>query len=430
MAKAKMATTFCGVPVKNPIVMGAGPQGGTINLIKKCIDAGYGAVCTKTSSQFEYYHKYPYTRYDIINYETAGRGRDFRDWVWSHNDHNAPVGPIDFAKTIAGISEYAREKNCLLIGTFAASSVDEWARCAEAYQKAGAGALELNFCCPGPGTLKDVAKKEDAAAAACFGEVLHQGFEVSCSIVNKVRKTVDIPILCKMPPSIRSQSKDVASALHAAGADGVEMYANNKGTRVNIEKATPYGFGCGTMNSHGHLSETVYDVAQLVMANPKVNIMAGRGVRRWEDAVELLMVGATVVEICTTGIVYGVNFIQEFLSNIEGFMNRKKYAGIDDLRGAALKKVLMPSEIKEKVTPVFAVVKGAKCSGCGRCEEVCAYEAAAVSYKGGRGVAKITETKCIGCTLCSQICPEDAITLKERDDEGYLKALMSRHPEI
>jgi ferredoxin len=202
------------------------------------------------------------------------------------------------------------------------------------------------------------------------------------------------------------------------------------GTRVNIEKATPYGFGCGTMNSHGHLSETVYDVAQLVMENPKVNIMAGRGVRRWEDAVELLMVGATVVEICTTGIVYGPNFVQEFLTNIEQFMKRKKYASIDDLRGIALKKVLMPSEIKDKVIPVFAVVKGSKCSGCGRCEEVCAYEAATVAYKGGRGVAKITEAKCIGCTLCSQICPEDAIGLKDRDNEGYLKALMSRHPEL
>jgi dihydroorotate dehydrogenase (fumarate) len=276
--------------------------------------------------------------------------------------------------------------------------------------------------------LKDVIKKSDASAA-CFGDVLNQ-MDVSCSIVKKVRATVDIPIMCKMPPSIRSQSKEVASALHDAGANGVEMYANNKGTRVNIEKATPYGFGCGTMNSHGHLSETVYDVAQLVMSNPKVNIMAGRGVRRWEDAVELLMVGATVVEICTTGIVYGANFVQEFLLNIEQFMNRKKYAGIDDLRGVALKKVLMPSEIKDKVTPVFAVVIPGKCSACGRCEEVCAYEAAAVAYKKGRGVAKITESKCVGCTLCSQICPEDAIVLKERDNEGYLKALMSRHPEL
>ncbi|MDI7258640.1 MAG: 4Fe-4S binding protein [Thermodesulfobacteriota bacterium] len=423
-----LSTTFLGVPVNNPLVSGAGPQAGTVNLIKKYIDAGFGAVCTKTASQFEYYHKYPYTRYHLVGYEKAGRGRAFRDWVWFHNDHNAPVGPEKFAKTIAQVSDYAREKNCLLIGTFAASSVDEWARCAERYQKAGAGALELNFCCPGPATLKDVIKKDDMTAR--FGDMLAEDTELSCEIVRKVRGSVDIPILCKLPPILRAKSKEFASALYQAGANGVELYANNKGMRIDIENAAPVAFGCGTVNTHGHLAETIYDVTQIVMSNPKINIMAGRGVRRWEEVVELLMVGASAVEICTTTLVYGVDFGQEILSELSRFLSRKQYVSVDDLRGRALKKVLKPSEIKEKVTPVVAKVLGDKCSSCGRCEEVCAYEAATVFYKAGHGVAKINESKCVGCTLCHQICPENAITLKDRTDEEYLRALMSRHPEV
>jgi dihydroorotate dehydrogenase/NAD-dependent dihydropyrimidine dehydrogenase PreA subunit len=420
-------TTFCGVPVKNPLVSGAGPQGGTPNLIKKLIDAGFGAVCTKTSSQFEYYHKYPYTRYHLVGYEKADRGRGFRDWVWFHNDHNAPVGPEKFAKTIAEISGYAREKNCLLIGTFAASTVDEWARCAERYQKAGAGAIELNFCCPGPATLTDV-HKDDVTAR--FGEMLAEDSELSCEIVAKVRGAVGIPILCKLPPILRSKAKDMAGNLFKAGATGVEMWANNKGMRIDIERGAPVAFGCGTVNTHGHLAETVYDVAQVVMANPGISVMAGRGVRGWQDVVELLMAGASAVEICTPTLVYGADFSQEILSGLSRFLDRKKYASIDDLRGTALKKVLKPSEMKEKVTPVVAQIEGGKCVGCGRCEEVCAYEAANVFYKAGHGVAKINETKCVGCTLCYQICAEDAILLKERSDEEYVKALMSRHPGV
>jgi dihydroorotate dehydrogenase/NAD-dependent dihydropyrimidine dehydrogenase PreA subunit len=397
-----LSTTFLGVPVKNPLVSGAGPQGGTVNLIQKLIDAGFGAVCTKTASQFEYYHRYPYTRYHLVGYEKTDGGRAFRDWVWFHNDHNAPVGPEKFAKTIAEVSGYAREKDCLLIGTFAASSVDEWTRCAERYQKAGAGAIELNFCCPGPATLRDV-HKDDVTAR--FGEMLAEDSELSCEIVAKVRGAVGIPILCKLPPILRSKAKEMAGNLFKAGANGVEMWANNKGMRVDIERAAPVAFGCGTVNTHGHLAETVYDVAQVVMAHPGVSVMAGRGVRGWQDVVELLMAGASAVEVCTPTLVYGVDFSQEILSGLIRFLDRKKYASIDDLRGTALRKVLKPSEMREKVTPVVAKIEGSKCVGCGRCEEVCAYEAASVFYKAGHGVAKINESKCVGCTLCHQICP-------------------------
>ena len=76
---AKLSTKFCGLPVKNPLILGAGPLSGTVVQIKKCIDAGYGAVATKTSSQFDYYHKFPYPRYNLVDYEKTNRGRENRD---------------------------------------------------------------------------------------------------------------------------------------------------------------------------------------------------------------------------------------------------------------------------------------------------------------------------------------------------------------
>jgi dihydroorotate dehydrogenase/Pyruvate/2-oxoacid:ferredoxin oxidoreductase delta subunit len=424
---ADLSTNFCGVRVKNPLVLGAGPLSGTAERIRKCIDAGYGAVCTKTASQFEYYHKFPYPQYNLVGYEKTGRGKNFRDWMWFHNDHNSPVGPLEFTRIVKDVADYARKKDCLLVGSFAASSIDEWARCAKAYQKAGAGAIELNFCCAGPGSLKDIVKEGDKTA--CYGDVLGRNVQMSSEIVKKVRSVIDIPILCKLPPGIRMQSKETAALLHDAGADGVELYANTKGMRVDIESATPVGFGCGTVNTHGHLADTMYDVAQLVAEYPEISVMAGRGVRRWEDAVEMLMAGATVVEICTTAFVYGLSFGQEILTDINQFMERKGYARIDDLKGKALKKALKPSEIKDKVTPVFAKVTGSKCKACGRCEEVCAYLAAKVLYKSGVGVAKIDKNRCVGCTLCSQVCPYDAISLPERTQAEYLQALLSVHPE-
>ena len=424
---ADLSTHFCGIKIKNPLVLGAGPLSGTAESIIKCIDAGYGAVCTKTASQFDYFHKYPYPRYSLVGYEKTDRGKIFRDWVWFHNDHNSPVGPMEFTSIIAEVSDYARQQGCLLVGSFAASSIEEWAKCAQAYQQAGAGAVELNFCCAGPGSLNDIIKEGDKTA--CFGDVVGRNIQMASDIVKKVRSVIDIPIICKLPPGIRMTSKETAAQLHSAGADGVELYANTKGMRVDIESASPVGFGCATVNTHGHLSDTMYDVAQLATDYPSISIMAGRGVRRWEDAVEMLMAGATVVEICTTAFVYGLSFGQEILTHIDQFIDRKGYAGIDDLKGKALRKALKPSEIKDKVKPVYAKVTGSKCKACGRCEEVCAYLAVRVLYKSGAGVAKIDKNRCVGCTLCSQVCPYDAISLQERTPEEYLLALYSVHPE-
>jgi dihydroorotate dehydrogenase/Pyruvate/2-oxoacid:ferredoxin oxidoreductase delta subunit len=425
---ADLSTNFCGIRIKNPLVLAPGPHAGTPERIRKCIDAGYGAVFTKTASMMEYFHKYPYPRYHLVDYELSERGKGSRDWVWFHNDHNAPVGPMEFTKTVAAVSDYAREKNCLLVGTFAASSVEMWARCAEAYQQAGAGAVELNFCCPGPGSLKDITKEGDQTA--CFGDVLSRNIELSAKIVERVRAAVDIPILCKLPPALRLQSVEVAGILHEAGAVGFELYANSHGMRVDIEAANPVGFGCGTVNTHGHLADTMYDVAQIAKEHPEIDLMAGRGVRSWEDAVELLMAGATVVGICTATYVYSLSFGREMLSDMATFMDRKGYAGTDAMRCAALKKVLKPSEIKDKVKPLFAKVIGTKCKACGRCGDVCVYLAAQVFYKAGVGVAKIDRSRCIGCTLCSQVCPYDAIAFEERTVEEYLKTHLYGLPGI
>jgi MinD superfamily P-loop ATPase len=64
--------------------------------------------------------------------------------------------------------------------------------------------------------------------------------------------------------------------------------------------------------------------------------------------------------------------------------------------------------------PVFVpipVVDQKKCDGCGRCKEVCAYNAIAVTNK----KVLIFPELCHGCGSCEYFCPNDA--LKEEEEE-------------
>jgi dihydroorotate dehydrogenase (fumarate) len=367
-----------------------------------------------------------------LNYDRAGKGRLFRDWIWFHNDHNSPVGPSEFVQIIKESSDYCKRNACILVGSLAASSLEEWQKCAKAYENAGADMLQLNFCCSGPGSLQDIAGAA-GNQTMLYGDVLGRDMDKAATVIKAVKSVVSIPVGCKMPPAERLKIKDNVARLQKAGADAVETYANAKGARIDIERAAPIGTGTTSINSHGYLGDVIYDVSQIVRENIPIDIIAGRGVRFWSDGMELLMAGARVVELCTLAFVYGVEIVREFIDEFETFMERKNYESIDNLRGIALAKQLKPSQIKDSVIPVIAEVVPKKCAACGRCQDACAYCAVKVMYargeNAGKGMARVDKNRCVGCTLCAQVCPYEAIALHDRTIEDYLGALYSQHPE-
>ncbi|MCD6085162.1 MAG: ATP-binding protein [Desulfurococcales archaeon] len=64
------------------------------------------------------------------------------------------------------------------------------------------------------------------------------------------------------------------------------------------------------------------------------------------------------------------------------------------------------NEVRSYSEGYIARIDYSKCTGCGRCAEVCAFKA--VKYIGGRYV--ISELTCEGCLTCSLVCPESAIS--------------------
>ena len=59
------------------------------------------------------------------------------------------------------------------------------------------------------------------------------------------------------------------------------------------------------------------------------------------------------------------------------------------------------------VSDKHAKVDNEVCIGCGRCEELCRFDAIEMT----QGKAVIDEISCDGCALCYRICPVDAITM-------------------
>jgi len=84
--------------------------------------------------------------------------------------------------------------------------------------------------------------------------------------------------------------------------------------------------------------------------------------------------------------------------------------------GAAARAAIPLSKGKVEVEPIIAVVNEEFCRGCGRCEEVCPYNAIKLEqiepFAGApMNIARANEVVCKGCGACAVNCPTGAITM-------------------
>jgi uncharacterized protein (DUF362 family)/Pyruvate/2-oxoacid:ferredoxin oxidoreductase delta subunit len=97
--------------------------------------------------------------------------------------------------------------------------------------------------------------------------------------------------------------------------------------------------------------------------------------------------------------------------------------GLKDVIIAGFRKAVFPVSLLRRGLPssIYAFASGQlvlipkvrqdKCTGCGRCAEICPAQAA-VLEAGGK--ARILGSSCIHCLCCQEICPSRAIRLRQR----------------
>jgi ferredoxin len=85
-------------------------------------------------------------------------------------------------------------------------------------------------------------------------------------------------------------------------------------------------------------------------------------------------------------------------------------------------------------TNFLPVIDAERCTGCGKCVDVCAVEAmelvsASHPVKKRRRKARVDDARCLGCGVCVRRCPEDGIRLEQRS-ERVVTPLNSAHKAV
>lgn len=167
-------------------------------------------------------------------------------------------------------------------------SLDEYAyTCAKLDECEQVGWLEVNISCPnvhGGG----MSFGTDAKAAAAVTET--------------VKKVTKKPIIVKLSPNVTDITQ-IAKACEDAGADGISLINTLLGMRIDLKKRKPL-----LANKTGGFSGSaifpvavrmVYQVANAV----KIPVVGMGGVSSAEDVVEMMLAGATAVEVGAANLV-------------------------------------------------------------------------------------------------------------------------------
>lgn len=146
----------------------------------------------------------------------------------------------------------------------------------------------------------------------------------------------------------------------------------------------------------------VYDAAHVV----KIPIIGVGGIGNGRDAAEMLMAGASAVQVCTEAILRGPTVYAKIAKELNAFLDEHKYASVSEISGLTVRLMRQVGAPQAGGPPQ---VNMERCVLCGICETSCTYNA--IHQDKDAKVVEINEEKCVQCGLCVTRCKLRAITL-------------------
>jgi dihydroorotate dehydrogenase (NAD+) catalytic subunit len=210
-------------------------------------------------------------------------------------------------------------RNIPAIASVGGQSVAEYVACIERLRDAPAlVAIELNLSCP---NLEDRGFMF-ALSAARTAEV--------CAAVKEV---APVPVLAKLSPDVTDLA-EIAGAAVRAGADGLSLINTTLGMAIDVQTVRPrLSTGTGGLSGPAIRPIAVRCVWQVHRALPHAPIVGMGGITSAEDAIEMILAGATAIAVGTANF-WNPKATEEIRDGIGAFMTTRGITSLDSMRGS------------------------------------------------------------------------------------------------
>ncbi len=286
-----------GLNLRNPVLLAAGILGTTGASLRRAGQAGAGGVVTKSlGSSPREGHRGP----TIVPVECG-----------LLNAMGLPNPSYrDFQEEI----EKARGGGVPVIASIFGSSAAEFAQIARGLD---ADAFELNLSCP---------------HAENYGSELGRYPDLVESVTGAVKAASHVPVWVKLTPNT-ADILELGLAAQRGGADAVVAINTLKAMAIDIETGYPILGNClGGLSGPAVKPVAVRCVYELA-GRLEIPVIGVGGMATWEDAVEMIMAGASALQV-GTALQRGYGIFEEITSGLARYLERKSMT-LEDLIGLA-----------------------------------------------------------------------------------------------
>ena len=211
---------------------------------------------------------------------------------------------------------FLRQYDTRIIVNVCGRSVEDYCEVVERLADEDVDMLEINISCPNV--------KEGGIA---FG----QNPRAAEEITKAVKKYAAQPVIMKLSPNVTSIA-EMAKAVEAGGADAVSLINTITGMKIDIRRkafllANKTG-GVSGPAIHPIAVRMVYEAANAV----KVPVIGMGGIASAEDAIEMILAGASAVSVGTANF-YDPAVTMEIVDGIENYMKEQGFDTVADMVG-------------------------------------------------------------------------------------------------
>lgn len=372
--------------LENPFMVAAGPPGITGASLKRMASGRPGAVVTKSigvvpspGQRLSLAHTKK-DRYSLILTDPWS-AHTFEEWC----EKEMAVALEGGVPVIMNLQAVTR------------TPAEDIARMAPLAVEAGAAALELSAFGSSPNVVD----------GSGIGAV--QSPQRTYEVVRAAKQVVDVPIIAKLLPE-PSNLIELVKAAEEAGADAIasrdtifpaisfDIYTRRPQVARTIGGWMPELSGRAIKaNAIGY----VVEIARLT----RLPIIGIGGVANWEDAVEMIIAGATGVGVCSAAMVEGPRVFTKLTRGLNGYLEEQGVT-MEELRGSGLEGMRQVNEMA--LQRLRVTIDKDLCNQCNICHTVCPVQA----VRQGDGYNWIEDEECINCAFCANNCPEDAIRVE------------------
>jgi dihydroorotate dehydrogenase (fumarate) len=311
-----LSTTYLGLRLPHPLIVGAGPLGDELDRVRILEDAGASLIVLRSLYEEEITGEQMDAFFSYDSYSES-----FAEAASFAPEPTLALGPDEYLEHLRKI------KNAVSIPVMASLNgvtPGGWLGFARQIEQAGADGLELHmFHAAG-----------DATTSAADVE------RHFVEIVTEVKRTVRIPVAVKLAPLFTAFAH-FAQQLDAAGADGIVVFtrfgrADIDVNELEIVRSTPLSDSSDLlMRLRG---------AAVLSGRIKASIAITGGVHSGLDVIKATMAGAHATQMVSALLRNGPNHLRRVRDEVSAWMVEHEWTSLGEMRGnMSLGKIADPA---------------------------------------------------------------------------------------